>query len=1565
MNKKTLIIGGCALAVVAIVVALIFIFTGGGDAYRSIKVFEIDGSCKVDRDGDSLDAFKNMALSSGDSLTVGEGSFARLKLDDDKYVYLEANTKINLTATGTANDSKTMVYIERGSMLTEVKKKLSATSSYDIVTPNTTMSIRGTKTLTQVLEDAVTGHVQTSNAVLEGQVKIKAVKVKADGTVVSVEKDLGAGEGNAFNSSKEELVSQEEMQAIADTGASVNGIKVEIVSEEDADVVFDVATFEASFLENVKNILVADAQAETGEEGLSQEQIDAINAQLGEVLESFDVISTESQNAINAAASGETQPEPTPEITPEPTPEATSESVWSWENIAVTETEDAQDEGTTLVDGDTNLVVIDDTDEADDTADRDNGADEVATEGDDNDDTADEDGEEADETDEDEASDEDDNAGEDDVDDADDVDDEDKSDEEGEEENTDEEDADKEDGEDEEGEDEESEEERLAREEAERLEREAQEEAERLAAEQAQQEAQQSQSSSSSSTSESTDSGSNSLFNSKTWSVQYRPSSSQQGDTPVNISAKLVFESENGQILEANNLPSNGNPSSLLPGYENSGYEALCIATNADTSSSSTAELSSTYRFYGWYASDAEAEAADPNKRIMTYSQASSTQKLYPSVVRTTSVLLMNPYGQKAGKIMIPEQLPDNIVDCYYESDSVILFVKSGTTLTLPMVESGTITDRLYISKVPSAGVYTSLYCYSTNGLLDVPKLYLSGSTQTEFGEDKVYYVSGAAPTVAVEEETIILFMYFTSEVEIRIATNGGEFSVSEKYPETSIADTVTIEDMARESAPQSLPGAVSNSENDLAQKWTVTAKSSLSYDYVFKTVYYGRAFDTPLFTRVDNPNDADQYNRELLCNYKLVSNGPTIRYASSEPVSFESGYDRWIDTIDRHDTGAQYDTDGKCILTAQLVDWVIMDMRMEDVYQEDRKASVGKNIPYVIYDSEKESTGYYKFAVSPIDLYAETESDPIFGFTVNEGTANDYLKYIYAPDDIIYPWNTLGAKRTVSMSNSPIDEYATLAQSSIDSYSYVGVESMKLSGYAMEFGSVRDPYWYTLSNTYRLNERIRVDYINEYTNELEESYYTMSAVPCVSGGLSVANKTALNMITGIIKGEDSQNSTEPWDEGNRRMTAPVVLEPVYAYVTNVTVRLEYNEEVNSTGSYAQKTGSLLSKYRLVVSGVTWECFSQAGNSYVDISNIKLDYAIEGGGFVNANIGNCIYRGDDGYYLSYGRTNGPNMGAKLSVENNEIIIELSYGRFYLMNGDNDVNKNSISFIRGLVAFEPVTFDTYKPNDVSIAPAQGESYKYSCFMTSDTRYKYARVFTASDTFTASTVYGTGTVDGVIMDISGSDNVNSQNIWSNEAYGFAYYGGIIKAYTDSSYTYVGTVASVNVQSISKQITRTSAKSLIGQNIAEFLGIKGENGGFTCAGLFEFMPYAGVRILGNSEVLQQSYVYSAEQYDTNVNTGARRPAPWYIESSDSYVWKTISQAVTEEMISVERVNFDIGSEIHLIPEGYLLLKDEDVEMMVYVGAESSTVQPKGSLTSIDASTYKVNVEYLMPEV
>ncbi|MBR5369367.1 MAG: FecR domain-containing protein [Lachnospiraceae bacterium] len=265
MNKKGLFIGGGAVALVALIVTLIFIFTGGEEAYRSIKVFEIDGSCKVERDGDTLDAFKNMALSSGDTLTVGDGSFTRLKLDDDKYVYLEANTKIKLTATGTANDSKTMVYIEHGSMLTEVKKKLSATSSYDIVTPNTTMSIRGTKTLTEVIKD-VLGKIKTSAAVIEGHVKFATVQKDKNGKTKFVTNDLSVGQGLAIQTEEKDLVSDEDMKSFAETGATTDGTKVEETSHEELGSELGAATFSDDFLNNAADVLVRSAEEDKAEE---------------------------------------------------------------------------------------------------------------------------------------------------------------------------------------------------------------------------------------------------------------------------------------------------------------------------------------------------------------------------------------------------------------------------------------------------------------------------------------------------------------------------------------------------------------------------------------------------------------------------------------------------------------------------------------------------------------------------------------------------------------------------------------------------------------------------------------------------------------------------------------------------------------------------------------------------------------------------------------------------------------------------------------------------------------------------------------------------------------------------------------------------------------------------------------------------------------------------------------------------------------------------------------------------------------------------------------------------
>ena len=148
--KKWAIFGGAGAGVVVAAVVLVLLLTGKGKAYRSIIVVEVEGKVSVSRDGNNYDAYPQMKLRSGDGLSVPAGGFARLKLDGDKYVYLEENTVISLQAAGTAANSKTIIYIEQGNMLTEIQNKLSSKSSYDVVTPNTTMAIRGTVTQTIV-----------------------------------------------------------------------------------------------------------------------------------------------------------------------------------------------------------------------------------------------------------------------------------------------------------------------------------------------------------------------------------------------------------------------------------------------------------------------------------------------------------------------------------------------------------------------------------------------------------------------------------------------------------------------------------------------------------------------------------------------------------------------------------------------------------------------------------------------------------------------------------------------------------------------------------------------------------------------------------------------------------------------------------------------------------------------------------------------------------------------------------------------------------------------------------------------------------------------------------------------------------------------------------------------------------------------------------------------------------------------------------------------------------------------------------------------------------------------
>lgn len=288
MNKKGIIIGAIGAVVVAAVVCIVLLLTGGEEAYRSIQVFEIDGTCTVTRDNDKLDAYKNMKLQSGDKFEVGDGSYARLKLDDDKFVYLQATTRISMTAEGTANDSKTIIFVENGSMTTEVRRKLSATSSYDIVTPNTTMSIRGTTIQSRVSTDAA-GNVTTDSCILEGSVDYKVYEKDADGNVIAVPVELPQGAPKSVKTESTKLVDTAKLLDVISNDKKDETIEKTI---EEAGIKVEEAVFTADDFVGVQSELANEIAKST------------IDELLGIT---------------------ETEPTATPEVTPEATPEVTPE----------------------------------------------------------------------------------------------------------------------------------------------------------------------------------------------------------------------------------------------------------------------------------------------------------------------------------------------------------------------------------------------------------------------------------------------------------------------------------------------------------------------------------------------------------------------------------------------------------------------------------------------------------------------------------------------------------------------------------------------------------------------------------------------------------------------------------------------------------------------------------------------------------------------------------------------------------------------------------------------------------------------------------------------------------------------------------------------------------------------------------------------------------------------------------------------------------------------------------------------------------------------------------------
>lgn len=168
-KKKILIIAIISVLIVSAVVVTAVLLGNKKETYRIIKVYEVEGTVYVQRDGiDDLEAYENMILESGDTVKVENGSMT-LKLDEDKYVYVEEQTEFDVVATGTSANSKTSIELKKGAITNEIQNKLSADSSYEVNTPNSTMAVRGTVFRVEISYDE-DGVCYTKVSVLDGKV---------------------------------------------------------------------------------------------------------------------------------------------------------------------------------------------------------------------------------------------------------------------------------------------------------------------------------------------------------------------------------------------------------------------------------------------------------------------------------------------------------------------------------------------------------------------------------------------------------------------------------------------------------------------------------------------------------------------------------------------------------------------------------------------------------------------------------------------------------------------------------------------------------------------------------------------------------------------------------------------------------------------------------------------------------------------------------------------------------------------------------------------------------------------------------------------------------------------------------------------------------------------------------------------------------------------------------------------------------------------------------------------------------------------------------------------------
>ena len=174
------------------VIAVAFLFSGcsNEEAYRLVKVHSYDGAVTVQRE-EKLNAFEGLQLIPNDTVSVGDKSFLELLADSDKHIAAEENTGFVLHSTGDENSGDITIDLLYGKSLFTIDNKLNESSTFEVNTPNATLSVRGTSFSVAYDEEIKTTDVEVYSGTVQLNSGDEEMLIEKDGIATIITTDEG------------------------------------------------------------------------------------------------------------------------------------------------------------------------------------------------------------------------------------------------------------------------------------------------------------------------------------------------------------------------------------------------------------------------------------------------------------------------------------------------------------------------------------------------------------------------------------------------------------------------------------------------------------------------------------------------------------------------------------------------------------------------------------------------------------------------------------------------------------------------------------------------------------------------------------------------------------------------------------------------------------------------------------------------------------------------------------------------------------------------------------------------------------------------------------------------------------------------------------------------------------------------------------------------------------------------------------------------------------------------------------------------------------------------------